>query len=180
MNDSNGNPFQATDGGKATDVLRREAFDTRKAFQENLIMAVVGAAVEGRRELCWVDADFADWPLDDPSLIDALTRWARQPQRRFLMVAWSFDEVARRHPRFTQWRRTWAHRLECRSAPEVSRSEMPTLMLAGELYSLQLMDRRHWHGRWLDDEAELRAWRDVVDAILQRSEGDFPANTLGL
>ncbi len=158
----------------------REPFSTRTVFRERVVKAVVGAALEGRRELCWVDTNFAEWPLDDAHLLDALTRFARRPERKFLMLARNFDEVARRHPRFTQWRRTWSHRIECRSAPEVSEQEMPTLMLAGDLYSLQLLDRERWYGRWLDDEADFKAWREVVDAILQRSEVDFPANNLGL
>jgi hypothetical protein len=159
---------------------QRESFTSRQAFRDGIVKAVVGAAVEGRREICWVDADFADWPLDDAHLLDALSRWARQPDRKFTMIARNFDAVVRRHPRFTQWRRTYAHRVECRVAPEVSPQEMPTLMLAGDLYSLQLLDRDRWVGRWLDDEADVKAWREVVDAIVHRSEGGFPANTLGL
>jgi hypothetical protein len=152
----------------------------RQAFQQVLVNAVVGAAVEGRRELIWVDNDFADWPLDDASVLDAMSRWARQPTRRLLVVANNFQEVPRRHPRFTRWRSTYAHRVECRSAPEVSTNDFPSLMLAGELYSLQLLDKRQWRARWLDDETDHKAWRGVVDAILQRSELDFGANTLGL
>lgn len=179
MSDSS-SPKPPVPGVPDTPLDRRDGFSTRKLFRDLVVKAVVGASVEGRRELCWVDPDFADWPLDDPALLDALTRWARQPERRFLMLACQYDEVVRRHPRFTQWRRTWAHRIECRSAPEVSRSEMPTLLMAGDLYSLQLLDRHHWHGRWLDDESDLKSWREVVEAILQRSDGDFPAHPLGL
>jgi hypothetical protein len=152
----------------------------RQAFRQVLVSAVVGAAVEGRRELIWVDDDFADWPLDDASLLDAMSRWARQPMRRLLVVANNFQEVPRRHPRFTRWRATYAHRVECRSAPEVSANDFPSLMLAGELYSLQLLDKRQWRARWLDDETDHKAWRGVVDAIIQRSAIDFGANTLGL
>ncbi len=163
-----------------TAIPPRASLDSRKAFREQIVKSVVGAAVEGRRDIVWVDNDFADWPLDDTHLLDAMTRWARRPERNFMMLARRFDDVARRHPRFTQWRRTWSHRVVCRSAPELSEQEMPTLMLAGDLYSLQLLNKQRWHGRWLDDEADFKAWREVVDAILQRSEVDFPANNLGL
>jgi hypothetical protein len=161
-------------------TLERGVIDSRTSFRDQLARSVVGAAIEGRRELIWVDADFADWPLDNAQVLDAITRWARRPERRFLMVASSFDDVPRRHPRFTQWRRTWAHRIDCRVAAAVDTSEMPSLMLAGDLYSLQLMDRNVWRGRWLDDEADQRAWREVVEAILTRAEGGFAANVLGL
>jgi len=43
-----------------------------------------------------------------------------------------------------------------------------------------LADRLHWRGHWLADDSEISAWREVVDALVQRSELDFPANTLGL
>jgi hypothetical protein len=163
-----------------TPALPRPPLTTRGEFREAIAKALVGAAVEGRRELIWVDANFADWPLDEPAVIDALTRWARRPTRKLLILASTFEDLPRRHPRFAQWRRTWAHRLECRSAPSISANDMPTLMLAGELYSLQLLDKHHWSGRWLDDDKAFEAWREVVDAIVQKSDHDFPANTLGL
>jgi hypothetical protein len=159
---------------------QRIELDTRQAFQAAIIQAVVGAAVEGRREMIWVDPDFVDWPLEDAALLDAMTRWSRQPMRRLLVVAQNFQDVPRRHPRFTRWRTTYSHRIECRSAPELSAREVPCLMLAGDFYSLQLLDKSHWQGRWLDDETDRKTWHDVVEAILQRSEGDFPASTLGL
>ena len=56
---------------------------------------------------------------------------------------------------------------------------MPTLLLAGSL-GLNVLDRVNWRGQWLADDHEIGQWREVVDAVLQRSEGDFPANTLGL
>lgn len=152
----------------------------RQAFRQAMVDAIAGAAVEGRREITWVDSDFTDWPLDDALVLDALSRWARQPLRRLLLVAHSFQDVPRKHPRFTAWRRTFAHRVECRSAPELPVSDIPTLMLAGDLYSLQLLDKRHWRTRWLDDETDYKTWQGVVDAILLRSEVDFGANTLGL
>ncbi len=152
----------------------------RQAFRQGLIDAIAGAAVEGRREMIWVDSDFADWPLDDRLVLDAMSRWARQPMRRLRLVAHNFQDVPRRHPRFTAWRRVHAHRVECRSAPDLPISDIPTLMLAGELYSLQLLDKRQWRSRWLDDETDHKTWMGVVDAILLRSEVDFGANTLGL
>lgn len=158
----------------------RAALDTRSAFRQQVVESVVGAALDGRRAWIWVDADFAEWPLDDVHLLAAMTRWARRPDRTFMMLARDFSGVPRRHPRFTQWRRTWSHRIECRSAPDVSEQEMPTLLMAGELYSLQLLNKQRWQGRWLDDDAEFKSWREVVDAIVERSELDFPADNLGL
>jgi hypothetical protein len=150
--------------------------------RSDFIAAVQGAlarAAQGRsRELCFVDPDFEAWPLEDPLVLSALTAWARLPKRQLLIIAGRFDELPRRCPRFTAWRRNWAHVIECR-ATDVEASQIPTLLLAGE-HSLHLADRRRWRGHWLADDSEVGAWREVVDVLLQRSEADFPANTLGI
>jgi hypothetical protein len=150
----------------------------RSEFSDALRQALAQAALERTRELCFVDADFEAWPLEDPQILRALTAWARLPKRQLLMIACCFDGLPRRYPRFTEWRRTWAHVVECR-ATEVETSQVPTLLLAGA-NSLHLADRLNWRGHWLADDSEIAAWREVVDVLMQRSDGDFPANTLGL
>lgn len=150
----------------------------RSEFTAAVRRAVSQAAREGARELCFVDPDFEAWPLEDPELLSALTAWARLPKRQMLVIAGRFDELPRRCPRFTAWRRNWAHVVECR-ATEVEASQIPTLLLAGA-HSLQLADRLQWRGHWLADDSEISAWREVIDVLMQRSEADFPANTLGL
>ncbi|MES2956669.1 MAG: hypothetical protein V4792_00705 [Pseudomonadota bacterium] len=152
--------------------------DGRSAFTGALRQALSQAARERARELCFVDPDFEAWPLDDPLVLGALTAWARLPKRHLLMIACRFDGVPRRCPRFTVWRRDWAHVVECR-ATEIESSQVPTLLLAGA-HSLQLADRLQWRGHWLADDSEISAWREVVDVLMQRSEADFPANVLGL
>ena len=152
--------------------------DGRSDFTAAVRTALSEAARERARELCFVDADFDAWPLDDGAVLSALAAWARLPKRRLLVIAGRFDDVPRRFPQFTAWRRTWAHLIECR-ATDVEASQIPTLLLAGP-HSLQLADRLQWRGHWLADDSEISAWREVVDALVQRSEVDFPANTLGL
>ena len=152
--------------------------DGRSEFTAALRHALSQAARTRARELCFVDTDFEAWPLEDPVVLNALTTWARLPKRRLLVIACRFDALPRRCPRFTEWRRTWAHAIECR-ATEVEPSQVPTLLLAGP-HSLHLADRLQWRGHWLADDSELGAWREVVDVLMQRSDADFPANTLGL
>jgi hypothetical protein len=152
--------------------------DGRSEFTAAVRFALSHAASERARELCFVDPDFEAWPLEDPQVLSALTAWARLPMRRLLMIAARFDGLSRHCPRFTAWRRDWAHVIECR-ATEVETSQVPTLLLAGP-HSLQLADRLQWRGHWLRDDSEISAWREVADVLLQRSEADFPANTLGL
>lgn len=152
--------------------------DGRSAFTQALQQALEHAVRSRERELCFVDPDFETWPLDDAQVIAALTAWARQPLRRLLMVAGSFDEVRRRCARFTEWRGTWAHVVEAH-VTEVEPSQIPTLLLAGPA-SLMLADRLRWRGHTLSSDKEVADWREVVDVLLQRSEPGFGANTLGL
>jgi hypothetical protein len=150
----------------------RSAFTT--AFRDALAHAVTAR----ERELCFVDPDFDSWPLDDAVALASLAAWARLPQRRCIIVASSFDALPRRFPRFAEWRGTFAHAVEA-YATEIEPSQVPTLLLAGPA-SLMLSDRLRWRGHRLASDKEVADWREVVDALLQRSEPGFGANTLGL
>jgi hypothetical protein len=152
--------------------------DGRSEFRAAVRLALAEAVAGGVRELVFVDADFESWPLEDAQLLGSLTSWARLPKRQLLIVAGRFDELPRRCPRFTAWRRDWAHVIACH-ATDVESSQIPTLLLAGA-QSLHLADRLRWRGHWLDNESQISAWREVVDVLMQRSEPDFPANMLGL
>src|SRR5437762_3131748 len=98
------------------------AITTRGEFIEALRGALLQALHDNVRELYWSDVDFVDWPLNEPALIDALTRWAR-PHHRLLLLAQHYDEIQRRHPRFVQWRRTWSHVVDARSPTELQAAD---------------------------------------------------------
>lgn len=157
---------------------RSNPIDGRSDFTAALRHSLAMASHTRARELCFVDADFGTWPLDDEGVRGALAAWARLPKRQLLIVAGNFELLPTRFPRFTAWRRSWAHVIDCRQT-DVEASQIPTLMLAAE-HSLVLLDRHHWRGHGLSDEAEVGAWREVVDVLVQRSEPGFGANTLGL
>lgn len=152
--------------------------DGRSEFTRAVRECLRRAVTRRAREICLVDPDFEGWPLDDPDVLAALDAWVRLPLRRMLVVAGRFDAVPRAFPRFARWRVTWAHAVECR-ATDVETSQIPTLLLA-DTASLQLADRRRWRGHLLADDREVADWREVVDVLVQRSEPDFGASTLGL
>lgn len=152
--------------------------DGRSAFTAAFRDALSHALTTGERELCFVDPDFDSWPLDDGLALSVLSVWARLPQRRLSVVASRFDAVPRRFPRFAEWRGTFAHVVAAYET-EVEPSQVPTLLLAGAS-SLMLSDRLRWRGHRLASDKEVADWREVVDALLQRSEPGFGANTLGL
>lgn len=159
-------------------ATRGAMIDGRSEFTDAVRHALAQAVHDRVREICLVDPDFEGWPLDDPAVLAGLNAWIRLPMRRMLVIASRFDAVPRLFPRFTEWRATFSHSVECR-ATDVEASQVPTLLLAG-VTSLELADRRRWRGHQLADDREISDWREVVDALVQRSEPDFGPTTLGL
>lgn len=156
--------------------------DSRRGFDAAIRWGFARAMRDGgrsRRILC-VDRDFAEWPLDTPELLDGLTAWLRGAQRQLVLLAASYDEVPRRHPRFVAWRRSFTHAVSAYVAPEDIAAALPTLLLDDDGTFVRLIDAVHWRGRAQADEREARPWREQIDALVQRSDPGFPAQTLGL
>lgn len=161
--------------------LREGLLSTRADFVAALAQGVEMAADRGCRDLCWLDADFASWPLSEPALLDALTRWAL-PHRRLHLLASQFDTLRSRHPRFVQWRRRFDHVV---SARQYDPDELPAggplaSLLAPGLFSLKLLDQRAWRAVCSFQTAELIVAREWFDAVEQRAVESFAASTLGL
>ena len=127
-----------------------------------------------------MDKTFEDWPLDDPVLLQALTDWLRLPLRRLVLLAASYDTVPQRLPRFTGWRRNWAHAIQTLQAPAEFAADLPTLLLDDRKVSVHLVDAVHWRGRAAADARARLLWQERVDVVLQRSEPAFAITTLGL
>jgi hypothetical protein len=153
--------------------------DSRSGFHAALRGAFAAAASHGCREILLSDRDFADWPLGDPAVIDALSRWAFS-HRRLTVIAAHFDELARRHMRFVQWRVSWAHVVDCRAAQPDDVEHLPVLWYAPGLMAVRLHDAQHYRGRVYRTAADLARCREAIDAIAQRSFEAFPVTTLGL
>jgi hypothetical protein len=150
--------------------------DSRAAFREAVIdFASHDAAVEW----WWCDPDFADWPLDDPRLIEALKRWLSRPGRQLTLLACGFDRLRAQHPRFVVWRRLQAHRVFGRAvAAEASR--LPTLLLGEAPRAIHVVDRERWRGLHVGAAGDWRDLREGIDALVQQSEPSFAAELLGL
>lgn len=153
--------------------------ESRAEFRAAIDWGVQAAAERGARRLCFVDPDFADWPLDDPALLGLLTSWLQRPQRRLVMLAESYGDVARSKPRFVVWRRLWAHAVDAWS-PQDQPADLPTLLLDDGPVCVAVFDRLHWRGRCAVDARTAQLHREKIDAVLQRSELAFPVNQLGL
>lgn len=161
-----------------------QAFSGRTEFQRLLAEVLAATGEQGWRELHAWDASFADWPLSEMSVLQALTIWAR-PGRQLHLLALQYDDVVRRHPRFVRWRRDYAHCIIARAVePDVRLQAAPeSLLLAtgaqGSL-TLRLFDRHLWRGELTLDLADRVRNLEWFDAIAQRSSESFAPTTLGL
>jgi hypothetical protein len=154
--------------------------DSRASFVAALRWGFDTAVAQGARRILCCDPHFADWPLDDPTLLSSLTTWLKLPQRRLVLLAARYDELPRRAPRFTAWRADWAHAIEAWQPPADVAATVPALLLADTLLSVHLIDAQHWRGRASLEARRARQWCDETDALLQRCEPGFAISTLGL
>lgn len=152
---------------------------SRSGFHAAVRTGFAEAAETGCPEIWLCDADFADWPLGERAVVEQLTQWAGA-QRRLTLVAGHFDAVVRRHARWAEWRRQWAHVVQCCTNAEMERGRFPCAMLASGRFSLLLSSPEHHRGRVSRSAADMQRCRELIDAVLQRSEASFPATTTGL
>lgn len=161
------------------DAPTRRAITSRSEFHDALRSAFAQAAKAGAREIWLCDANFADWPLGEPGVIGDLTRWARA-RRCLTLFAQDFDEIGRRHGRWTEWRRQWSHLVACRTNAELEAAQMPTICLVPNVISVRLVDPVHHRGMASHEAADEIACREAIDAVSQRSAEAFPVTSLGL
>jgi hypothetical protein len=153
--------------------------ESRAEFLDAIRSSCALAAQSGAREILLVDPTFADWPLNDPALVESLAGWI-DSRRSLTVFAHRFDEFSRRHPRFVEWRRQWAHVVHCRSDPELEAEQVPTVLLVPGITCVRLLDRVRHRGTVSNRPVDLTDCRETIDALLQRSVEAFPATTLGL
>ncbi len=165
-----------------SDDDRREqitAIGSRAEFHAAVRAAMAQAADAGAIEIVLADPTFADWPLGERAVIDSLTRWV-ESRRRLTLLAFSFDEMARRQLRFVEWRRQWSHVVRCRHDDELEAEQIPTLLLIPGMLCVRLVDRVRFRGTVSARPVDLVQARETADALLQRSVEAFPVTTLGL
>jgi hypothetical protein len=155
------------------------ALSTRVEFHDALREAFAEMAQAGCREAWICDEDFADWPLNEPALIELLTHWSLA-HRKLVVIARGFDDVVRRHPRWVAWRRQWSHIVECRAFEEAEAGQVPTLLLASQRVVVRLFDPQRYRGTLSREPADLLRHRELIDAVSQRSVETFAPTVLGL
>jgi hypothetical protein len=152
---------------------------SRKEFHEAVRAALVQAADAGASEICLVDPDFQDWPLNERAVVETLARWAAS-QRRLVVFAHSFDALPRSAPRFAEWRRQWSHIVQCRTDPDLEAQQVPSLLLVPGEVAVRLLDPVRHRGVVSGRANDQVQCRESIDALLQRAVEAFPPTTLGL
>lgn len=163
----------------AAPVLKTGPFVQRAEFRAAVLAALAHAADVDAAEIVLVDDDFAEWPLGERAAIDALSRWVGS-RKRLTLFAHRWDDVARLHTRFVEWRRPWAHVVQGRADAEIEAADTPSLLLVPGRCVVRVLDRAACRGTLSTDAVDLVAARERVDALLQRATEAFPATVLGL
>lgn len=148
----------------------------RAAFADLIRQATQALAHHRWSPITFSDADFADWPLGERAVVQALHDWAGSG-RQIRWMAHDFSVLRQLHPRLVQWRTTWSHIVEARACP-VS----PTLPSA--IWTPQWCMERIDPDRCVMvadvDGPRRMALRERLDACWARGSSSFPATVLGL
>ena len=159
-------------------ALPQGRFSGPAEFAELLRLAFATAAAQGWREIILSDSTFEDWPLGERVVAQALNDWSKSG-RKLTMLAKNYDGVLRRHARFTSWRRTWAHIVDCRGNSAISADDFPSALWS-PVWVFQRLDLKHCAGVAGPEAARRLALRERLDDCLRRSSPAFPATTLGI
>ena len=137
------------------------------------------SARDGWSEIIVRDSNFYDWPLGELAVIEALQQWAHSG-RRFTMLACTFDEVIRRHPRFVRWRGTWDHIISCRRSPSADPLDLPSAFWSPAWVMHRLDPVRCVGVAGFEPERRVLLRESLNEWLRSKSSPGFPSTTLGL
>lgn len=147
----------------------------REAFADHVRQAFQHAAREGWRQILLSDPDFADWPLGERVVVDALNEWAHSG-RELRLLARDFRPLRERAPRLVQWRVTWDHVVHARATMA---DGLPSAIWTPS-WTLERLDLIHSTGVATHEARRRTELRERLDICWQRGSPAFPASTLGL
>lgn len=156
-----------------------ELIDSRRSFHAAIGAALSEAAEAGVAQIWLCDRDFSGWPLGERSVVELLAAWIGG-QRRLTLLGGDFGWLAVQAPRFIDWRRDWAHAVDCLIAHPDDAPRLPSLLVLPKRLQVRLSDAELCRGRISRDATDLSASAELIDATVQRVVGNFSATTLGL
>ena len=157
-------------------------FVGRQQF-ENLVVQGLLQAAASASALVWLcDPDFADWPLGQRPLVDALDAWAvatrGHPLAQLRMLAQSYDDMRVRHARFVTWRARWSHRVEVRIW-SAGQAKLPSVLWTPQ-WSLQRVDDTRDVVVATVDAAQRKRLDERLQPCWGQGRPAFPVTSLGL
>ena len=159
-------------------ALLEGRFTGRTEFAELIRQSLAVAAAQGWREIICCDPDFADWPLGERAVAQALNDWSASGGK-FTMLAGNYDAVPRRHARFVTWRRTWSHLIECRTSAASPADRLPSALWSPG-WVFERLDLERSRGVAGSDAARRTLLKERLNEYLANSSAAFPATVLGL
>lgn len=168
----------SSDAAGSQPTLPTGRLQGRQVFLDTVRQAFEVAAVQGWSQITLSDADFADWPLGERAVVDALNRWARRG-RTMKLLARNYEQLRLLHPRFVQWRVTWSHLIEAHACQGAAGAELPSA-IGSPVWTLERLDPlRNTLVASMDAQRRV-ALRERVNECWLRSTPAFPASQLGL
>jgi hypothetical protein len=171
-------PHQPPPEPSPAPALPTGRFEGRSMFADIVRQTLSAASAANWKEMIFSDADFESWPLGERGPVEHLNAWARSG-RTLTLLARNYDGLIRRHPRFVQWRRTWAHKVECRRSAATGASDFPSAIWTPS-WCCSMLDLERCTGMASSDPRSRAATREQIDACLRLSTSGFPAFVLGL
>jgi hypothetical protein len=170
--------MDASDAEGDTEVLAAGRFIGWSAFQQRVRWVLAAAAEQGAINLILCDPDFQSWPLGEVAAVSSLSEWAKR-RGKMTMLAQSFTELPRAHPRFVSWRGRWDHLLDCRRCGPVHQGAFPSVLWTPD-WVVQRFEGDRFEGVVTRDPARRFQLREVLNEVIKTSSPGFPATTLGL
>jgi hypothetical protein len=153
-------------------------FEGVEEFRRFVREALAAAADQGWRELILCDGSFAEWPLGERAVAQALNDWSRSG-RKCILLARNWDAIVRMHPRFVTWRTTWSHIIDARACPSADPLELPSAIWT-PTWVMERRDIERSRGIAGIEPDRRLTLRENIAEWLGRSSPSFPSRTLGL
>lgn len=159
-------------------ALPEGRFSGRSEFGALVRQALAAAAAQGWSELIWCDPDFADWPLGERLVAQALSDWSSSGRKLTLLAA-NYDAMLRQHARFVAWRRAWSHLVDCRQSSAAAAGSLPSAFWS-PVWMFERLDTGRGTGVASFNARRRTALKQRLNERLLNSSAGFGASVLGL
>lgn len=156
-------------------------FTGKSDFPRLLCESLIEACEQGANQLILCDSNFANWPLSDDVVIEALNVWANSHSNRRVMdfVASTYGDLVEQHDPWVLWRRRWSHRVRCWETNEEQMISAPCIFWS-EYCVLVVNQLEKSDGFVSREKMRIAQVRSQLNEILRNADAAFPATTLGL